>query len=180
MVPPHPDEESMLAYLERRLGRDADLVIEQHLDVCDLCLATLRVSYARLTLANDDGHLAWPATPAIPSQPHHSPALRRFSWTRIPRLAPLSFAAGLVLALALRPWLATPENLIGLRSAQPLPTMHRVQHAAWIYRQPNQASAILATIQAGQSVSIVSGEGDWLQVTLPNGDDGWVERRVIE
>jgi tetratricopeptide (TPR) repeat protein len=85
-------------------------------------------------------------------------------------LASLVVATGLVAAS----WSVTHERLTGRRSAVVL------AESAEVLAGPGPGHAALFTMHEGLIVVIQGEREDWLQVRLPNGYGGWVERQALE
>jgi SH3-like domain-containing protein len=85
-------------------------------------------------------------------------------------------SAGLVVLLALTStsWYVTLQRIEG-------GTLAVVQEeVVEVLAGPGQNNAALFTVHEGLTLQVRSERQDWIQVSLPNGLNGWIDRRAVE
>ncbi|MBZ5640730.1 MAG: tetratricopeptide repeat protein [Acidobacteriia bacterium] len=79
----------------------------------------------------------------------------------------------LLLAVAAASWLATRDRLEGVQMAVVL------KPSAEVRAGPGESNAVLFTVHEGLTIEVRSERQDWVQVSLPNGLNGWVPEEAV-
>lgn len=178
MMQSHPRDEDLIAYLAGELPTGREATIEAHLGCCDHCVGLLVGFHANLQSvispprAEMIAHRRWGSV-------SRQPGARLSSFTRPAFLAPLSFAAGVLLAAAVGTW-RTPDSEVQWRSVDStaLPASGRAFRAlpgVQLRRAPEPTSEVLAVLQDEPSVEVLEEDGSWSRVRIADGTEGWIE-----
>lgn len=204
----HPDEEALLSCLISASGHGEErAAIERHLLDCDRCVSVLAVARARLALA---GKVAVPVPPELveaaerlaraataqerSARPAAALSLlersrgrataireRLEAWSRLPVLIPASFAIGVLIMVTADRILMQPAVVDSARrSVQLGPPQLVARSKAVVRTQPDANAAIIATLAPGDVVAVDHEEREWYRARLPDGREGWIERRSFE
>jgi hypothetical protein len=193
----HPNDEWLVAYLTTSLSDTERHGIDTHLHSCDLCVAALSMMQRRLSIAADIP-TAVPASvsarvagmtlkPAAESfRPHPlawlSALLDRVSTViRFPVLVPAAVAAvALLVVVTQSSWMNPLPQQERSRSINMREILRVTASEAFVRGEPTVHTAVLATLKRGARVEVVGEEGEWYQVVLPDGKEGWMERNAFE
>jgi anti-sigma factor RsiW len=189
----HPSDEILAAYLSTGLSAAERRDIGQHLHTCDRCVQAVAVAHHRIGMAHE---IAAPVPQAVRERAR-TPELSvpgggntRPNWLsvmrdrlsgvlRLPVLAPVALAAGLVLVVATSStWLRPHGDLT--RSIQLHQNLRVTTTEAPVRNQPSTRAEVVATLRHGNAVEIRDEQHDWYRVALPDGTEGWVLRQAFE
>jgi len=185
-----PGDEVLVASLTAGLSGAESAALDSHLDSCDRCVAALQVVQLRLALADE---IATPVPRTVRARVPGAavPARAARDWlatvrdllaamVRLPVLIPVSVAVGALLMVASQTWLSPTPPREMTRSV-PLQQRLRITAPDAVVRvQPAARADAVATLSRGALVDVTGEERDWYRVALPNGTEGWVERRAFE
>jgi len=189
----HPSDEVLAAYLSTGLSTADRGDIARHLRVCDRCVQTVVAAQYRIGMALEIGAPVPEAvrerarTPEllVPSRGSAPPRWlslirdRLSGVLRLPVLAPVALAAGLVLVVATSSTWLRPRG--DLTRSIPLHQNLRVTTTeAPVRDQPSTRAEVVATLRHGNAVEIRDELRDWYRVALPDGTEGWVLRQAFE
>jgi hypothetical protein len=178
--------------------------VEQHLAVCDQCVALIEVAHARLAIAAEipyavppqlhqrvlEGLVAGTPANARPSRERAATGVARRWWesigetmlalTRLPILVPTGFAVGVALMLVgNRAAWDTPAGTL-TRAVSVSPELRVTASHVVVRAQPHVRAEAIATLSRGQVVHVDREEREWYRLALPGGAEGWVERGAFE
>jgi anti-sigma factor RsiW len=189
-----PADELLAAYLTTGLSDTERSAIDGHVRACNRCVRELTTAQRRLAL---DAEISAPLPAAvldrlrIPPQP--SPALRaqpsmvNWLWQQlsallqVPVFVPLAAAAlALFFVVTQYPgWMGTsPRDMT--RAVHTSTTLRVSIAEAPVRERPAIRQPVVATLRRGDEVAIAGEEDDWYHVVLPDGTQGWMERRAFE
>ncbi|MFQ5664937.1 MAG: zf-HC2 domain-containing protein [Candidatus Binatia bacterium] len=193
--------ELLVGYLTTGLTASERRDIDRHVRGCDQCIRTLTLLQRRLLSAPE---MAAPVPAAVVERAraastrdvgHARPAVglgeawaalssvgRRLSaHIKLPVLVPAAVAAAALLVVATEQTWVTPAPQRELTRAVPMhQTLRVTAQEAIVRNQPSTRTQIVGTLQHGTTIEIAGQERDWYRVTLPDGTEGWVERRAFE
>ena len=202
----HPNDEWLVAYLTTGLSLQEHRQVNTHLRDCDQCVHTVAMIQHRLRMA---AAVAIPvpvgvrdraaalaaaadvsATVAafVPAPASRQP-LGWIAWLRdqlamVPRFSfvvPGAVAATALLVLVTHSnWIKPAQQGLLSRS---IPMHQRLRVSApeaSVRSEPATNTPVLATLRRGTPVQILSREGEWYRIELPDGRAGWMEGRAFE
>jgi anti-sigma factor RsiW len=190
-----PDGESLAGYLMGSLADDEQLAVDAHVLTCDACVRALARTHHHLQRLSA---LDAPVPPVIverafalarPGAEGSLSLLRRRrprasvpAYLRLPVLLPTAFAAGAVFFIAVNAAnLAPRARLDQTRGASAFTQDRRVTTADVLVRSdPRDTAAVVGRVARGVAVAVQAEERQWLLVSLPTGEQGWVPRRAFE
>lgn len=191
-----PERETLVGYLMGSLAGDQQRAVDTHVLTCDACVHALARTHHRLQclLALDAPVPAAIAERALalarPDGERSLPLVRRRRrprasvplYLRLPVLLPTAFAAGAALFIAVNAAnLAPRPRLDQTRGASAFTENRRVTVADVLVRSdPRDTAAVVARVSRGVAVEVQAQEREWLLVSLPTGEHGWVPRRAFE
>jgi len=189
----HPSDEILAAYLSTGLTSAEQRDVRQHVQTCDRCVQTVAIARSRMDIASE---LSAPVPASVRERarlPEFSPARdgdahphwlsawrdRLTGLLRIPVLAPVAVAVGMLLVLATNSqWLHPGGELT--RSIHLRQTVHVTSTEAPVHAQPSTRADVVATLHHGTAVEVRDEQRDWYRVALPDGTEGWVLRDAFE
>lgn len=192
----HPTDEFIVAYLTTGLTETERRDVDEHVRACDRCVQALAVAQRRIAI---EAEIVAPvpvslqervAAVTADSVPSVRDALR--TWTsavsarlsaflRLPVLVPAAVAAVVLLAIATQQmWLGPQVQREMSRSIGRRETLRVTANEAVVRVQPVPQGAALASLKRGTRVEVVGDKGDWYQVLLPDGKEGWIDRSAFE
>jgi anti-sigma factor RsiW len=191
-----PDGESLAGYLMDSLADDEQLAVDAHVLTCDACVRALARTHHQLQRLSA---LDAPVPPVIaarafalarPGAERSLSLLRRRrrprasvpAYLRLPVLLPTAFAAGAVFFIAVNAASLVPRaRLDRTRGASAFTQNRRVTTADVLVRlDPRDTAAVVARVARGVAVEVQAEEREWLLVSLPTGEQGWMPRRAFE
>jgi hypothetical protein len=191
-----PSDELLAAYLSAALNATEHQTLDRHVRTCLACTEAVAVAFRRMRLA---GEIARPVPAAVlmraaDTAPEHIPARAAAphardwwaalseqiaGWLRSPVLVPVAVAT-LALIVVVQQQFNTPELSEKTRAIGTQDQLQVVAPSAAVYTRPSTREAIVATLSRGTTVRILATETDWYRVAIPDGSEGWMERRVFE
>jgi anti-sigma factor RsiW len=191
-----PERETLVGYLMGSLASDEQRAVDAHVLTCDACVHALASTHHRLRrlVALDAPVPAVIVERALASarpdgeRPFSLVRHRRRArasvpvYLRLPVLLPTAFAAGAALFIAVNAAnLAPRPRPDQTRGASAFTEDRRVTTADVLVRSdPRDTAAVVARVARGVAVEVQAQEREWLLVSLPTGEHGWVPRRAFE
>ncbi len=183
----HPADEVLVGYLTASLQDAEGREIDAHLHLCDPCLETLQAISRRINAAAE---IATPVPESVAqrvavhvARPRWWSELgTRFStFLRLPILVPVAVAAGAVIVLTVNNAVLTSAPRELTRSV-PLhqQTLRVTATQTNLRNQPSANADVIATLSHGTLVQLRGEDREWYHVVVPDGREGWVDRRAFE
>jgi len=191
-----PDGESLAGYLSGRLAAAERDAIDAHVLTCDACVHALVKTHRQL-------QRPWTLDAAVPraiierafalTRPgadrslslvrrRTQPPRRVPAYLRLPVLMPAAFAAGAAFFIAVNAANLAPRARVSQsRGASALTGNRRLTTAEALVRsEPRDTAAVVARVARGVAVEVQAEEREWLLISLPTQEHGWVPRRAFE
>lgn len=191
-----PDRETLAAYLISGLGADEQHGVDAHVSTCNACVRVLARTHRQL---RGSWTLATPIAPALVARAmtvarqgmnrplslrpcRVQPPVRVPAYLRLPVLMPTAFAAGAAFFIALNAANLVPRGRVDqTRAAGAFTANRRVTAAETLMRsEPHDTATVVARVARGLAVEVQEEQPEWLLVSLPTHEQGWVPRRAFE
>ena len=189
------DDETLSMYLSEGLDELSQSGLEEHLLVCDHCVASLAAAQRRLRLAQG---VAVPSALKLRVQPVAVPdqtlepsdsddTTTGSAWTTFvewlqeqfsPRLLVPAGVAALAL-FAIVQVLPSGSGPVsdGIRGGHQKHQSLRVSaRSAALYSEASANGEMIVEVGRGEKIAVINERGDWYQVQLADGRQGWMER----
>jgi anti-sigma factor RsiW len=191
-----PDGEFLAGYLVGSLAADEQREIDAHVVTCDACVYALAKTHRQLRRARTldaPVPLATIEQAIVRARPDGGRSLslvrRRMQaeqhvpvYLRLPVLMPTAFAAGAAFFIAINAANVLPRTRTEQTRAAAVPTGNRrVTTADTLVRsEPRDTAAAVSRVARGVAVEVQAEEREWLLISLPTREHGWVPRRAFE
>jgi hypothetical protein len=191
-----PERETLVGYLMGSLAGDQQRAVDTHVLTCDACVHMLASTHHRLqrlsafdapvpaAIAERAFALARPydGRPLALVRRRRRPRASVPVYLRLPVLLPTAFAAGAALFIAVNAANLAPRSRPDqTRGASAFTEDRRVTTADVLVRsEPHDTAAVVARVARGVAIEVQAQEREWLLVSLPTGEHGWVPRRAFE
>jgi len=187
-----PNAESLLLFALN--GSTGETTADRHIDDCDPCLQTLQRLHHNVQMIPD---MAVPVPAAVRERAfgHAKPrgasprpvatrprrADRLTAWLRPPILAPVAFAAGMLLYVAGQ---QMPNPSLPASASRSVPQAasvlrHVTAPEVWVYEQPTRRAEVVTKLARGAAVEVSIAERGWYRVALADGRIGWIEEHSL-
>jgi hypothetical protein len=189
---PCPTDELLAAYLTSSLADVERRTVDFHVRSCDQCVQALTTAQRRLSLADE---VAVPVPAAVRTRvepvvrpPRLHPTARGWfesarehvtAWLRWPVLVPVAVAVIVLLVVVRSDW-RSPVSHDGARAVHTSNVLRVAAAQAEVHVRPAMQQPVVATLQRGAQVTVAEESGDWYLVVLPDGKQGWIDRRAFE
>jgi len=178
MMLAHPSDETLIAYLADTLERSDRVALEAHVGSCESCGHTV------LHLSRNDFLAAELAGVESPGRAGDPVTAGRRPWQRVSAgrwfgslrvLMPVAFAAGLLLAVAVRTWMLPGGADVQVRGVTISAQRSVSQPRAVLRSAPTPGAAATGAVSRGTLVRVSAERDGWCFVSGAGDRSGWLE-----
>ena len=190
-----PDRETLTGYLLASLAAEEQHAVDAHVLTCDACVQVLASMHRQL-------RPSWKLDAPVPAaivrraltvaRPHAGRSLSLVrpaqpsagvpAYLRLPVLLPTAFAAGVAFFIAINAASLVPRAGVDHTRAAGVFTGHRrlTTGDALMRSEPRDTATVVGRVARGVAVEVHAEEREWVLVSLPTHEQGWVPLRAFE
>jgi len=191
-----PSRETLTGYLLGGLGAPDQAAVDAHALTCDACVHALVKTHRQLqrswtldapiplALVERASAAARPGADRSASRwrNRRQPPARVPVYLRLPLLMPMAFAAGVAFFVVVNAANLVPHAHVDQTRAASLSTGKRrvTTSEALVRSEPRDTATLVTRVARGMAVEVQAEDREWLLVSLPTGEHGWMPLRAFE